>query len=88
MHGAGMIAKDEEVRRQKLRLVLLSDAKAVLEDQLAQKSTKIDTLMTKCQELEDELRQSRDMAFKQETQLRGQARDLSMLQVRVVGQCL
>jgi uncharacterized protein (DUF2132 family) len=83
MHGAKVIAKDEELRRQKLRALLLRDEKAVLQDQLVQKDTKIDSLMTKCQELEEELRQTRAMARKQETQMKGQARDICMLQVRV-----
>lgn len=87
LHQADLVAKDEEARRLKLRVLVLKDEVANLRDQLADKESKIYTLSQRQDGIRAELENVNQTCIAQESQLRLQARQHSELQVTYAPGC-
>lgn len=81
MHQTDLIAKDEEARRLKLRVIVLRDEVAVLRDQLAEKDDRISNLSQQYEDICVQLGQMKQTCQDQAEQLRLQARQQSDLKV-------
>ena len=81
MHQTDLIAKDEEARRLKLRVIVLRDEVAVLRDQLAEKDDRISNLSQQYEDICAQLCRINQTRKDQEDQMRLQARQYSDLKV-------
>lgn len=81
MHQTDLIAKDEEARRLKLRVIVLRDEVAVLRDQLAEKDDRISNLSQQYEDICAQLGPMKQTCQDQAEQLRLQARQQSDLKV-------
>lgn len=85
-HGAGhsdLLIKDEDVRRLKLRILMLRDENTSLRDQITQNDDTNTILVTKCDDLSAQLEARMEVVRLQEKQLRKQEREFSSLNVRI-----
>ncbi|KAB5515247.1 hypothetical protein GE09DRAFT_1160668 [Coniochaeta sp. 2T2.1] len=76
-HQTELVVKDEQVRRLKLRAVLLRDDIAALEDELRHKEERIKKLLLQHDAIQDQLHATAEKARQQENQMRSQARELA-----------
>lgn len=81
IYQTGLVVKDEEARRLKLRVVVLRDEAATLRDQLADKDSRIRKLSQKYDDNCVQLDHLNQTCASQETQLRSQVRQHSELKV-------
>ena len=78
VHQSAMIARDEEERKLRLRIIMLKDDKAILGDQLAESNNRIKSISQECDGLRAELKLSRSGT---QTQVRAQTREMAKLKV-------
>lgn len=76
-----LLIKDEDVRRLKLRILMLRDENSLLRDQIAHNTDAGAKLAAKCDDLSAQLRAKIEVVRLQEKQLRKQEREFSQLQV-------
>lgn len=79
--SSDLLVKDEDVRRLKLRILMLRDENNSLRDQIAQNTDAGTKLAAKCDDLSAQLRAKIEVVRLQEKQLRKQEREFSQLQV-------
>ncbi|KAK8056470.1 hypothetical protein PG993_001697 [Apiospora rasikravindrae] len=75
-----LLVKDEDVRRLKLRILMLRDENNSLRDQIAQNSDSGAKLAAKCDDLSAQLKAKMEVVRLQEKQLRKQEREFQQLQ--------
>lgn len=83
-HGAGqsdLLLKDEDVRRLKLRILMLRDENTSLRDQITQSGDTSARLSTKCDDLSAQLEAKMEVVRQQEQQLRKHEREFTSLKV-------
>lgn len=83
-HGASksdLLVKDEDVRRLKLRILMLRDENTTLRDRISQNRDENTRLAAQCEGISAELEAKIEAARAQEKQLRKQERELSNLKV-------
>lgn len=78
---ADLLVKDEDVRRLKLRILLLQNEKAVLQDEIAQNSSVAAKMSRQCEVLGADLEAKAGVVRTQEQQLRKQQREFDQLKV-------
>ncbi|KAK8138812.1 hypothetical protein PG984_002192 [Apiospora sp. TS-2023a] len=78
-----LLIKDEDVRRLKLRILMLRDENNSLRDQIAQNSDAGAKLATKCDDLSAQLKAKMEVVRLQEKQLRKQEREFQQLQAEL-----
>ena len=78
-----MVIKDEDARRLRLQIILLQNEKDELHEQLGSADDRIDILEQEGGEIRAELDHTRDDLQRQETECRIQARELSIMKVRL-----
>lgn len=87
-HGASksdLLVKDEDVRRLKLRILLLRDENTTLRDQISQNCDENARIAAQCEGISAQLEAKIEVARSQEKQLRKQEREFSNLKVRPFG---
>jgi predicted nucleic acid-binding Zn-ribbon protein len=77
-----LLIKDEDVRRLKLRILILRDENTTLRDQIIQSNDENAELTTQCEDLGAQLEAKIQVVRSQEKQLRKQEREFSNLKVR------
>ncbi|KAI1878611.1 hypothetical protein JX265_002788 [Neoarthrinium moseri] len=85
-HGASksdLLVKDEDVRRLKLRILLLRDENTTLRDQISQNNDTQAKLAEQCQDLSAQLEAKIQLVQSQEQQLRKQEREFSSLKAEL-----
>ncbi|KAK7908228.1 hypothetical protein PG985_015531 [Apiospora marii] len=78
-----LLIKDEDVRRLKLRILMLRDENNSLRDQIAQNSDAGAKLAAKCDDLSAQLKAKMEVVRLQEKQLRKQEREFQQLQAEL-----
>ncbi|KAK8124569.1 ribosomal RNA large subunit methyltransferase J [Apiospora kogelbergensis] len=78
-----LLIKDEDVRRLKLRILMLRDENSLLRDQIAHNTDAGAKLAAKCDDLSAQLRAKIEVVRLQEKQLRKQEREFSQLQTEL-----
>jgi predicted nucleic acid-binding Zn-ribbon protein len=78
IHESDMVGKDEELRRLKLRVLMLKDDQALLNDQLTDKCNRIRSLTQECESLRAELNSCQNES---QGQSRTQTREIAALKV-------
>jgi predicted RNase H-like nuclease (RuvC/YqgF family) len=78
IHGSDMIAKDDQSRRLKLRVLMLRDEKTLLSDQLVNSDSQIKSLSNERDKLRGELGSSQ---HETRSHFRSQAREIASLKV-------
>ncbi|KAK8874521.1 FtsJ-like methyltransferase-domain-containing protein [Apiospora arundinis] len=81
--SSDLLVKDEDVRRLKLRILMLRDENNSLRDQIAQNTDAGTKLAAKCDDLSAQLRAKIEVVRLQEKQLRKQEREFSQLQAEL-----
>lgn len=76
-----LLIKDEDVRRLKLRILMLRDENTTLRDQIIQSNDETAHLSTQCEDLGTQLEAKIQEARSQEKKLRKQEREFSNLKV-------
>lgn len=83
-HGksqADLLIKDEDIRRLKLRILMLRDENIILRDEIAQNSESNSKMSAQREELRAELEAKIEVVRSQEKQLKKQEREFSNLKV-------
>lgn len=78
---ADLLVKDEDVRRLKLRILLLQNEKTALRDEITQNSSVTSKLSRQCEALGTDLEAKAGVVRTQEQQLRKQQREFDQLKV-------
>lgn len=78
---ADLMVKDEDVRRLKLRILLLQNEKTSLQDEIAQNGSVTAKLSRRCEALGTDLETKAEVVRSQEQQLRKQQREFEQLKV-------
>lgn len=81
MHQTDIVVKDEEARRLKLRVIVLRDEVATLQDELADKDTKIHKLSQQYDDIRVQLDRVNQTCLSQETQIQSHMRQQSEFKV-------
>lgn len=76
-----LLIKDEDVRRLKLRILMLRDENTTLRDQIIQSNDETAHLSTQCEDLGTQLEAKIQEARSQDKKLRKQEREFSNLKV-------
>lgn len=76
-----LLVKDEDVRRLRLRILMLRDENTTLRDEMSQANDENTTLAAQCEDLGAQLQAKIEVVRSQEMQLRKQEREFSNLKV-------
>jgi peptidoglycan hydrolase CwlO-like protein len=79
LRDADMIIKDEGARRLRLRIIMLENENDDLHEQLALGDDRIDVLEQESEELRGQLGHAQEDVYRQEAELRTQAREFQNL---------